>query len=753
MGPLRLRPAIILVAVFEAGLAIGLSHFPAPWVVLFVVLVAIALLHDTQHSWIPVVGCLGFGLGVIARAGSRASCAAVLPAAELRLPVRLLEPGSDGLALAEIVPGGCRGTLSVRLQSRELLPAGTRWMALGRWIPIPRFGGKPDGILVVRELAPLAGRPNPAERLRTWLARATARLYGSRAGLVDALLVGRRGGIDPALNAAFARSGLVHLLSISGFHVGIIFAWVLLLLRAVRVPRRAAAPGACVAVLLYVGFLGWQAPAARAALLCVLGTWSIARQRHPSAVALLGVTCLGVTLLDPWAVFDLGGWLSAAAFWGAMRFTRWSDRALGDAGFWVAPRRMLFASLGATCATAPLTAAALGNVALAGILLNFAAIPLAALAVPAVLVSVVVAPLLPSLGGALASGGGLGLAGLEALARAGAALPLGGVQSVAGWVAALPWILVLGFALWAMGQRNTSRRAALRVGWTAAVLALASALPFALLASSDTGSRLTLHFLSVGQGDAALLRTRAGHWILVDAGPADGRRDAGREVVLPFLIRHGVRRLSVFVLSHAHLDHVGGAVAVLHDVPTDLILEPAEPVSEPHYLGLLDLAAERGYRWTPGRAGDSPVIDGVSLRVLHPGPTWSPWREDPNDYTVVLLVRAGPFEAVLSGDLGERAESLLAGKVGRVDLLKVGHHGSATSSGAAWLAELSPKAAVVSVGANRYGHPAPATLARLAAAGVEVWRTDRDGTVSVLVGDSSMTLRSRRTSRQFPLVP
>jgi competence protein ComEC len=151
--------------------------------------------------------------------------------------------------------------------------------------------------------------------------------------------------------------------------------------------------------------------------------------------------------------------------------------------------------------------------------------------------------------------------------------------------------------------------------------------------------------------------------------------------------------------------------------------------------------------------GDSLLIDGVSLRVLHPDTTWSRWRDDLNDDSVVLLVRAGPFEAVLSGDLGERAESLLAGKVGRIDLLKVGHHGSATSSGAAWLGELSPKAAVVSVGVNRYGHPAPATLARLAAAGVEVWRTDRDGTVSVLVGDSSMTLRSRRTYRQFPLVP
>jgi len=176
-------------------------------------------------------------------------------------------------------------------------------------------------------------------------------------------------------------------------------------------------------------------------------------------------------------------------------------------------------------------------------------------------------------------------------------------------------------------------------------------------------------------------------------------------------------------------------------------------VVEPHYLGLLDLAAERGYPWSAGRAGDSLLVDGVSLRILHPDTTWSRWQEDLNDDSVVLLVRYGAFEAVFSGDLGVRAESLLAGRVGRVDLLKVGHHGSAGSSGASWLAELRPKAAVVSVGANRYGHPAPGALARLAHAGVAVWRTDRDGTVSVSVAESSMTLRGRRQSRQYPLRP
>jgi competence protein ComEC len=746
---MRPRPVVLLVLVFEAGLATGLARFLDPALGIGILSALILLGRDRAVGWLAGVACAGLVLGTVARSAASRSCAAAMPGARVTIAIRLLEPVSEGIAEAAVLDRRCHGALTIRVREPRLLPAGSRWLATGRWIATPRFGGRPDGILVVSALVARAGTPGPADRLRTWVARTTVELYGSRAGLVDALLVGRRGGIDPSMNAAFARSGLVHLLSISGFHVGILFGWTILLLRALRVRRGPADAAAAGLVFLYVAFLGWPAPAARAAFLCGLSGWCGWRQRHPAAVPLLGLTCLGVTLVDPWAIFDLGGWLSASAFWGALTLTRWSDRSLGPSAGW----RMLFASLGATLATAPLTAAALGAVALAGIALNFAAVPLAALAVPVVLASMLAAPIFLPLAQALAAGGGLGLAGIEALARAGSALPVGAVQTESGPGAALPWLALLAAILWSLGRRNTSRRAALRVGWIAGALGITTLLPIRDWLSPDGGRGLTLHFLSVGQGDAALIRTPAGRWILVDAGPKDPRRDAGQAVVLPFLVRHGVSKLAAFVLSHAHLDHSGGAPAVLSRVPAEVIIEPGEPVAEPNYLGVLDLAAARGMRWRPARAGDSLVIDGVALKILHPDTTWTGWHDDLNDDSAVLLVRAGSFEAVLAGDLGVRAESALAGKVGRVDLLKVGHHGSAGSSGAPWLRELAPKAAIVSVGPNRYGHPAPVALTRLADARAEVWRTDRDGTVTVTVADSTMTVRGRRSARTYALRP
>ena len=741
--------AVLLLLGFEAGLATGLARFPAPAAVTGMLLGA-GLLAGASWRWVPAAALIGLALGVTVRARALSTCAATLPAGVVRLEVRLADPVRSGVARG--FASECAGPVTLRIRGDTGYQAGSILRVEGRWIPSPRWGGRPDGLLVARRIDRVGARPTVADRLRNGIVATTDRLYGTRSGLVDALLIGQRGGIDASLNAAFARAGLVHLLSISGFHVGVIFGWTLFFLRLARLGRPAANGAAVVLVVLYVAFLGWPAPAARAALLCLIVAGSTARQRQPAAGPLLAVTCLFVSLLDPWAVFDLGAWLSVCALAGAMTATRWSDRAVGKGAGW----RMLFASAGATLATAPLTAAALGSVALAGLALNFAAIPVAAFAVPMVLVSVLVAPLGP-LAESFAAAGGTALAALEALARGGSMLPYGAFTMVATPSAALPWIGILLLSWWLIGRRNTAALAARRTGWVVGWVGLAALVP--LRRAPHGGGSLSLHFLSVGQGDATLIRTPSNRWILVDAGPAARDpgggfgRDAGREVVAPFLVRHGARRLAAFVLSHAHLDHGGGAAAVLGQIPADVVLEPAVPAAEPHYLELLDLIDSRGIPWRPARAGDSLVIDGVRLHVMHPDTSWTGWRSDLNDDSVVLLVRFGSFEAVLAGDLGVRPESLLARRIGPVDLLKVGHHGSAGSSGPVWLAELRPSIGIVSVGTNRYGHPAPQAMARLADAGVEVWRTDRHGTIEVSVRDTTMTVRGRRITREYGLRP
>jgi competence protein ComEC len=741
-------PPILFTVAYWAGLATGLLRFGAPGAVAMVAL-------GLGLAWRPLGLLAGGGLlagrlgGELAAGLARGQCAARLPAERLRLQVRVLEPVDSAGGRAAVAPmAGCRGEVPARWPARSAVRAGARAEVVGRWMPREGLGGRPGGTLLVSQVRVVETSPGPGDRLRNWLFDASRRLYGARAGVVDALILGRRGGIDLELQDRFARSGLVHLLSISGFHVGLITAWVFLLCRLGRLSRSAALVTAAGTSAAYVVFLGWPAPAARAAALAVVLARCRTGQRQVQANALLSATCLAVLVVDPWAALDLGGWLSAAALWGATRFTRWSDRVVGP-GFWA---RTAASSLGATLATAPITAAFLGTVALAGLALNFPAIPLAALAVPGVLASLVLLPAWSSGAEALAAGAGLGLHLLELCATAGAALPVGYVAMEPGRVSGvLPWIGVLALALWMVGERNTLGEAGRRAGWCAAVALWLRLAPVQVFTSPDGGGDLALHFLDVGQGDGAVLRTPGGRWLAIDAGPATGQNDAGRRVVAPFLERRGVRALAAILISHAHADHMGGVPALLRRFRVGLVLEPGASVPDAAYGALLAGLDSSGIAWHPARAGERFTLDGVRFSVLHPRPGWAEWGEDVNEDSVVLLVEYGGFQALFTGDAGFPAEAALLGSVRPVDLLKVGHHGSRGSTSGELLDSLRPLAAVISVGRNDYGHPSPETLTRLERRRVPVLRTDEDGTISVRTSGTTMWIRSRRGEQVYPL--
>ena len=742
-----MRPAILFTTAYGAGLATGLLHFGAPLGVIAVTLAAALLARKALVTLLMSAALLGRLSGELAWLREADQCAARLPAGRMILSASLLEPADSvgGLLAVQPVRAACSGPVSFRWPSGHPMDAGLVVEVTGQWIPRPGVAGRPDGILLVRNVASRAGRPGAAARLRTALTHSSRMLYGDRAPMVDALILGRRGGIDRTLQDRFAQSGLVHLLSISGFHVGVITAWVFLLCRMLRLRRGRALGVAAGASAAYVAFLGWPAPATRAAALAVLLAASRVRQRRVETNSLLSATCLCVLLVDPWAILDLGAWLSAAALWGATTFSRWTDRTLGEAAWW----RTLGSSVGATLATAPITATTLGAVAVIGIVLNFLAIPLAAVAVPGVLASLLVFPLWPGFAGSLAGGAGLALHLLELLATAGAAVPGGHVIEAAEIRSAVPWILGLTLSLWCIGKRNTLGEALRRWGWAAVAVLWASLFWSWSPHTANSGSGLALHFLDVGQGDGAVLRTPAGRWVLIDAGPRTGQSDAGRRVVVPFLASQGARQLAIVVVSHAHADHLGGVSSVLDRFDAQMVMEPGERVADPLYYAFLDELAAGAIRWHIARRDERFVLDGVTFTVLHPDPAWHGWGEDVNEDSLVLLVEYGAFQALFSGDAGFPAEAEMRNRTRAVDLLKVGHHGSRGSTGDEWLDSLQPRAAVISVGHNKYGHPSPPTLARLRRHRVEVWRTDRDGAITVTTDGAEMTVQAKGRSTTY----
>ncbi|HEU5171483.1 MAG TPA: ComEC/Rec2 family competence protein, partial [Gemmatimonadales bacterium] len=267
------RPPLLFVGAFGAGLATGLARFGAPIGVAAIMgVLAWALRRRPLPALLLAAAALGALHAEVAWRRERSACTSRLPEGRVRLLVRLEEPADagGGALLVRPLQAGCGGVLRARWPEGAPRPAGVSVQAAGRWIRRDAWSGRPDGVLAISHAEAGRGRPGAEARLRTTVARASRELYGGRAPLVDALIVGRRADLDPAIRDAFAQSGLVHLLSISGFHVGLLAGWVVLAARLLRVRRDQALVAAAVVAGLYVAFLGWPAPATRAAALAGL---------------------------------------------------------------------------------------------------------------------------------------------------------------------------------------------------------------------------------------------------------------------------------------------------------------------------------------------------------------------------------------------------------------------------------------------------------------------------------------------------
>jgi competence protein ComEC len=540
------------------------------------------------------------------------------------------------------------------------------------------------------------------------------------AGILTALAVGDQRAISVEEWRLFNRTGVTHLMSISGLHVTLVsglFAWLVSFgwrrvpAAVVRLPaRKAAAAAAIAAALGYTLLAGFAVPAQRTFWMVSVVAAALWCGRIAAPARTLALALAVVVATDPWAPLAPGLWLSFGAV--ALIFyvvtNEWRIAQWG---------RMQWAI---TVGLAPAALLLFGQVSVAGPLANALAIPL---------VSVVITPLV-----------------LLAIP-----LPLNFLLEVAAWLvelllAFLEWCAALPGALWqqhtppvwaaALAMAGVAWMLAPRgVPWRATGLAL-MAPAFSLAPPTPARGEAWITALDVGQGLAVLVRT-ANRALLYDAGPAYGpEADSGGRIVVPLLRATGVRSVDLLVLSHEDIDHLGGALTVLEALEVHALASSLPRSHSLHSLAPMPRRCAAGIAWS---------WDGVRFEFLHPPAGWETARR--NNQSCVLRVTAGTSSMLLTGDIERAAELfLLESKISRSDALLVPHHGSRTSSSEEFIAAVAPRWAIVPAGyRNRFGHPAREVLERYARAGVTVLRTDRDGAVSVVLNGHAPRVSTERS--------
>lgn len=600
-----------------------------------------------------------------------------------------------------------------------------------------------------------------AAAARAWTRRVIARHVGRHdarsAAIATAILIGDRTGLSEEDERRLQDAGTYHVIAISGGNIAILTALLVVGARILRVPYRVAAGLSMVLLLAYGEVAGGTPSVGRAISAAVIFLAAVLIDQRGAPLNVLAVAAVLAVAVRPVAIVDGGFLLSFGATAGIILgvprlvrcaadhrvrgVARWRRAAvMGGAG-------VLAATLCAEVVLTPIGASLFSRVTFAGLVLNFAAIPLMTAVQCGSMLLLACAWINRSAADATGTFVHHAATGLVETSHLVALAPwlARDVPPPAWWLCAVYYALVLA---WLRATRG--RRLILAALAVAGGLLVSGAAPAAGSAPPPAARGvLRVVVLDVGQGDATIAILPDNTAVLIDAGGLAGTDyDIGGRVVVPALRALGVRRLHALVATHGDPDHVDGAETVLRTIPTANLWEGVPVPPHPGLRRLRTVADERRLVWRTLLPGDLERAGGAEIRVVHPpAPDWERQRVR-NDDSVVLEVRYGDVSILLPGDVGSGIERDLIPHLRPAPLvvLKAAHHGSATSSSEPFIAAVRPDVVIFSAGRNnRFGHPAAVVVERFARRGVEMFNTAYDGAVFVETDGRSLEVYGWKT--------
>ena len=536
------------------------------------------------------------------------------------------------------------------------------------------------------------------------------------AAAIFAMLFGGYAGLNPELVEDFQTTGIVHILSVSGSHMSMLAmatAWLCLLL---KFPRGLTFAVGLFIIGTYAILSGLLPQVLRSATMGILIFFAKTLDSEAEGARLLTLTALAMLINQPLLLFDVSFQLSFTATAGLMYLSEDLRNAMERLPkFFAEPASMTIA---AQIASLPVIVWYFNQISLSSVLANVFVMPLLEVVIVGGLLGGIIAAVIPIAGRIFFAGEALIFGAGAELNRVFANLPFSAVQvpTLGLWAGFFYYIALI------------FRRPTI-------LLMIIILLAINLFKAGD----VEVSFVDVGQGDCAVVITPHGKCLIFDTGGVrEHMFDVGGRVVVPYLKHENIRAVDKIFLTHVHEDHAGGAGAVIKKLPVSEIITAGEPKSE--YAAVFGIAEEYLPPLRAGHAGEIFSVDGVQVEIL-----FAPNVGTGNEISNVYRVRYGDVTFLITGDLVKEIEEqiLRAGVDVSATVLKVGHHGSATSSSEEFLRAVKPKCSVICVGyGNNFGHPRAEVLERLKNLPTKIYRTDRDGLIKFKTDGKSLRVET-----------